>query len=733
MKEYVFERYSDDYKRLINQAGVKRNMPPKEGNEDLNAVWDGMVAPDGKFYYPLSSEDGLCGVTKLGWYDFENDKVNICFDGRKVLMPNDRHFPHSKYHTSLNTMPRSAFYPDCEYDPLDYLVIGTTHSTDHGPNHTEWMPFGHHNHAWEGFPGSQLLVYDPKNNQAMTLGTPVPRETIYGAKYEPKHNRLYMIGFMRGHVYCYDFNERRVIKDLGKAAEVFTYRLVLGADGHIYGCSKSGQLFKINTDTVELENMDFHVPDYKNNYVSYTWYRYLLQGRNHHSGKFMYLVFSSLSVIHKLDFETGEVTELGSFIPKDGLYELGSENGRFSANGFDVDKYGVLWFAVLGSSSINKTDYTIPRATYLIRWDIENGEEPYCCGIIGDEERVFEYASELEYDEVNDILYMVNTATERELGLDRPSVLGIDLKEFRKHYKEPGPVSKDSWMIHKKRTPEDKEEALKRFEARGGEENALANPFYAFPPLKLTPTRIWRSFPRLEVEESKVIGMAFAPDKCGRDYVLHVVCGKEGSFDNASYVLEVTAGEDVKIDTRSDIPQVLRGEVKKISKFSDISNDYKDWLRENILPQPVQFDENIKLPEAVGRRYRAKASCVVDWKDGKKMVGTLDAILSIVSPDGSVYSLGNAAAWGPIRAMVADKAKERLWGVAGDDEDLGYIFCYDEKNGLRQMGIINYNTHGYYDGPVALNVLSSICLSPDEKYLAIGSADRIAAVCVVEL
>ena len=83
--------------------------------------------------------------------------------------------------------------------------------------------------------------------------------------------------------------------------------------------------------------------------------------------------------------------------------------------------------------------------------------------------------------------------------------------------------------------------------------------------------------------------------------------------------------------------------------------------------------------------------------------------------------------------MVADKAKERLWGVAGDDEDLGYIFCYDEKNGLRQMGIINYNTHGYYDGPVALNVLSSICLSPDEKYLAIGSADRIAAVCVVEL
>lgn len=716
MKNYVFEKYSDDWKRLINQSGVKRNMIPKEGNEDLNAVWDGMVAPDGKFYYPLSSEDGLCGVTKLAWYDFENDKVNVCFDGRKVLMPNDRQFPHSKYHTSLNTMPRSAFYPDCEYDPMDYLVIGTTHSTDHGPNHTEWMPFGHHNHAWEGFPGSQLLVYDPKNGQAMTLGTPVPRETIYGAKYEPKHNRLYMIGFMRGHVYCYDFNERRVIKDLGKAAEVFTYRLCLGTDGHIYGCSKSGQMFKINTDTVELENLEFHVPDYKDNYVSYTWYRYLVQGRNHSSGKYMYLSFSSLPIMHKLEFATGEVTEIGKCIPKDGLYELGADDGRFSVHGFDIDKYGVLWLAVTGSSMINKTEYTIPRATYLIRWDVDNGEEPYCCGIIGDEERVMEYVSEVEYDETNDILYMVNTATERERGLDRPTVVGIDLKEFRKHYKEPGPVSNDSWMEHKKRTPEEIAEDLAKFEARGGEENALANPFYAFNPLKLTPVRIWRSFPRLEVEESKVIGMAFDSDRVGKDYLLHVVCGKSGKFETADTVLEIEAGK-----------------VTKITKMSDVCNDYKKWLKNNILPQSVQFDENIKLPEAVGRRYRAKASCVADWKDGKKMVGTLDAILSIVSPDGSVYSLGNAVAWGPIRSMVADSAKERLWGVAGDDEDLGYIFSYDEKKGLRQMGIINYNTHGYYDGPVALNVLSSICLSPDEKYLAIGSADRIATVCVIEL
>ena len=107
--------------------------------------------------------------------------------------------------------------------------------------------------------------------------------------------------------------------------------------------------------------------------------------------------------------------------------------------------------------------------------------------------------------------------------------------------------------------------------------------------IRFLQIRIWRSFPRLEVEESKVIGMAFDKDKSGRDYILHVVCGKSGSFDTASYVLELGAGEDIKIDTRSDIPQAIRGEVKKITKMSEISDDYKTFLRENILPQPVQL------------------------------------------------------------------------------------------------------------------------------------------------
>ena len=714
-KKYVFDRLSDDAKRVMNQTGVRTVMAPVEGSDNANCCWDGIVAPDGYFYFPLSSENGLCGHTKLGRFDYKNNKVDVVFDSTNVLLAHDRRLPHSKFHTSLNVIPRHALYPEVPNDPDDFLIIGTTHSTDRAKHHEEWMPFGHHNHVWEGFPGSQMLVWDPKTGHGMTLGTPVPQETIYGAKYDPKHNRLYMIGFMRGHVYCYDFNERRVIKDMGKVAEIFTYRLALGADGNIYGCTKSGQMFKIDTDKVEVENMEFHVPDFKDNYKSYTHYRYLVVGRNHPSGKFMYLAFAAMDLMYKLEFETGKITPIGNACPLDGIYQKPAENGNWWIHGFDMDKEGVLWLAMSCNSVYNNSPYNHPQRTYLGRWDIENGKEPECCGLFGSPERIQHYVTEVECDEKNDILYWVDEVTSETLKA-RPTAGGVDLSQFRKVYRELGPVTTDKRAYERVMTQEEIEKKRRAKENQNGEENAANNPFQAFHPDNVEAIRIWRNVPRLEVEDSKVIGMAFDKKSADYRYKLHVVSGKSGCFDTAAFVMEI-----------------VDGVVTSTKRFAEIDETYKNWLRENILPQPVCFDESIKLPEATGRRYRAKASCVVDWNNGRKFVGTLDALAALVSEDGSVFSLGNAAAYGPIRSMCTNKDKSHLWGVAGDDEDLGYVFQYDDKNGLRQMGIINYNIHGYFDGPTVANTLSSICLSPDEKYLAIGSCDRIAEVHVMDI
>ena len=709
-KTFVFAQDSTESKQVINQTSVRARMPKLEESYGANACWDAVVAPDGRLYYPLSSENGFCCATKLGYFDYDEDKVVTCFDAADVLMHPIRKLPHSKFHTSMNIIPRHALYPECPYDENDYLLIATTHSTDRAPHHPEFLMMGYHNHVWEGFPGSQIVVWDPKTERGMTLGVPVPQETIYGAKYEPKHNRLYMIGFTRGHIYCYDFNERRVIKDLGKVAEIFCYRLVLGADGNIYGCTKSGQMFKVDTETVTVENLEFHVPDYIDDFKCGKWYQYMVQGRNHPNGKYLYFALSSMPYMHKLEFATGKVTLLGKVIPKDKMFDFGATG---SIKGFDIDKDGVLWIGVMGGGIV-KPPYRYPRLTYLVRWDPDNGEDPFVCGLFGKTERIQAYVTEVEYDHKNDRLFWVDQVCDEEPN--RPSAGGLELAQFRKVYRERGPVTDDYRAFKEAMT----QEQIDRYEASKnnftGEENSAANPFQAWLPSKVEPVRIWRSVPRLEVEDSKVIGMVF--DKASKDYrwKIHVVTGAAGEFDSAAFVMEL-----------------VDGVVTKTQRFAEIDETYKAWLRENILPQPVNFDPAIKLPEATGRRYRAKASCVVDWQDGKKFVGTLDALAAIVSPDGTVFSLGNAAAYGPIRAMCTNKDKTHLWGVAGDIEDLGYVFEYDEVNGLRQRGIINYNIPNFADGPSVANVLSSVCLSPDEKYIAIGSCDRIATVHVMVL
>ncbi|MFA7159679.1 MAG: hypothetical protein WC299_10285, partial [Kiritimatiellia bacterium] len=149
-------------------------------------------------------------------------------------------------------------------------------------------------------------------------------------------------------------------------------------------------------------------------------------------------------------------------------------------------------------------------------------------------------------------------------------------------------------------------------------------------------------------------------------------------------------------------------------------------------PRKLTFDERITLPHVTGRQYLAKASAAIDWNGGRKIAGTKDGLLAIVS-GADVFALGNATAYGPVRCLYVNAAKTRLWGTAGDEEDLGTVFYYDDKVGLRQLGFLIYNIHGYFDGPSASNVLSSIAVSPDEKLVAVGGADRMGAIHIADL
>ncbi len=724
---YMFEQFTDEWKRLINQTGLKTRMPDKEGNEQFNCAWDAAAAPDGRLYFPMSSECGWCGTEKLVYYDYESNEVIDCLRGEDVLLPVKKQMPHSKLHTSINFIPRKALWPDAPDDPSDYLVLGVTHCTDGAPQHPGFMLLGFYNHIWEGFPGSQILVYDPKNKTGMTLGTPVPRESIYGAKYDPAHNRLYMIGFIRGHIYCYDLNERRVIKDLGKISDIFTYRLVLGGDGNIYGCTKSGQFFRVNTETVEIEHLDYRTPFDPENYVSRTWYRYIVQGRNHSSGKYMYFVFAAMPDLYRLEYETQKIEKVGSIFPCKAPYKPSSRESGWQIGGFDIDKDGVFWFAVVEWTVNSEMPFRTAAPSYLIRWDVGKGEEPFICGVLGTPERIQEYISEVEYDKVNDILYYVNIATERPWADDRPTVGGIDLKQFRLHYREKGPVSTDDYLDKVMLSEEELLARRRKAERREGEENTPDNPFHAFPPSAVTPVRIWKELPPERVESSAVIGMAFDPVPDGEEgYALTVVTGKKegpagsggkGSLPgNAEYVFTIRNGKVTDLRSMDVVPE-----------------EEKRSLALRVIPEMPALPEGASLPSAAGRQFLAVPSCTVRWNGGRIFAGTKDGFAALVSEDGPVFSLGSTGVQGPVKAMVTDRGMTKLFGAAGSEDDLGYLFTYDDRNGLRQLGVLIYNVHGYFDGPTSANVLSALALSPDGRYLAVGNEDRISSVHVIDL
>ena len=703
--KYVFERFSDDAFRLINQAGVRQAHTPEKGYENYNCNWDGKLSPDGTFYFTESSEGGKCDHARLMRYDYENNRFVECYYAADYVIPRERQLPHSKLHTSINFIPRGALQGDLSH-PEDYLVIATTHSTDRGKYHSEWMPFAHHPDIWDGYPGSQVLVYDPKNGHVQTLGTPVPHESIYGAVYDPVHNRLYMVGFMRGHVYSMDLVHRQV-KDLGRGMEFCSYRLSLGGDGNIYGGSKAGYFFRVNTRTDTLEDLHFHVPDYPGNYINNTWYRWLSLARPHPSGRFLYMLAPCTDHLWRYTYETGEVTMAGRMLPEDGIVELPSPESCFATYTFCIDSEGVLWYTMRGWPMKNRQDYVYNVPCYLCRWDIDAGKQPEVLGIIGTMDNPQRLTCEMEYDTERDILYCCNVGF--GFGQNGPDVIAIDMKEFKAHMYEPGPVSPDPNLRKRELTEEEKRIRDERLNKFIGEEVTDKNPFQPVPDADCYPVRIFEHCP--DLLDAAVTGLAW--DDSG---ILHVVTGygggvgKAADFDHAKYVFTIRGRQ---ICGRQDLDL--------------IKPEYREWLRTHILPQAPACPEDAQLPATAGRQYRAYATATAAWRDGSVIAGTRDAQLCIVRPGGEVFALGCAAPGGPIRCLCTDAAKTVVYGTAGDEEDMGWLFRFDEKRGLRQLGIISYNSHGFY-GTTQANVMTSVALSPDGKTLAVGNADRMACV-----
>lgn len=641
--------------RLINQTGVRQYRYPLRHTH--NAIWDSNAGPDGKLYYGLATEIATAGYVRLCSYDYATGAVEEHFRVEDVIMPQDRAIRASKFHSSICFMP-------------DGRMIMTTHTTDKSPRHPTWMPVAYYHHQWDGFAGGNIIIYDPRTGKAENLGIPVPHESIYGALYEPAHNALFFLGFLRGHLYRFSLDDRKVL-DLGKVSETYSFRLVLGSDGHIYSASRTGHVYRVRTDTLEIQDLCYQFVH--EGYDHHTYYNNLSIARIGPDGKLYMAAMYSRNFV-ALDTETGEFTDMGPYLPTDRYSFDENRNGVF---GMDFDSEGVLWYVVTGLNNYEAyPEHGIPAS--LFRWDITRGCKPEWLGIIGTPQRACGWNSEVVITE-DDILYVTGS----NHSLDGPELTGIDLKVFRQHMYDPGPMLEDRYFI-----PDAPEYIQSAKEIQDQEHILEHNPTNVLLPVSGHPVLLWR---------------ALAPDHIHQSAVKHLhwkdartLCGLCDG-----YAFTVTDG------VLTDLGP------------SDAAKP------EKALPDVPD------LPWIPGRQYLAKASAAARLPDGRQIIGTPDGMLALWDGE-NTYSLGAVSVNGPIHCLSA-APDGTVYGVAGDEMDIALLFKWDARQGLRFLGHMGQGYGETIDDVFYCTYVTSCAVSPDGKHLAIGADERLGTVVIYKI
>jgi WD40 repeat protein len=137
---------------------------------------------------------------------------------------------------------------------------------------------------------------------------------------------------------------------------------------------------------------------------------------------------------------------------------------------------------------------------------------------------------------------------------------------------------------------------------------------------------------------------------------------------------------------------------------------------------------DVALPCRPERNHLAYASSDCLLADGKRLVGTKDSMLALVDQEGNVFSLGAVGPCGPIHALSASPDGMSAIGVSGDENDLGVVFRFDVKTGLKIYGRIFFHDANVRGLIGASNEPRFVSWSPDGKSVAIGVHDRLACV-----
>lgn len=365
----------EDY-RVINQTGVKQALINEPQH---NASWDAHLTPTGKLYFSVCSELTVGEYAKLYQYDYESNKATECFYTRDLLLKSERYIRDSKFHTCISSLP-------------DGKLIMVTHTTDKSPCHPAWLPYAFVSNPWEGFPGGELMTYDPATGKVELMGIPAPRESIYGATYSPRDDAYYMLGYMRGHLYRYDCKTRKC-EDKGQATEYHCYRIAVGPDQNVYFSTRSGFLMRYDVGRQVLEDTGTRIPCDKG---IHEWpYTYLGPCLNGPDGR-MYMTGNFTDRLSAFDPKTNQMEAVGKLVPANEYVDNDRQHCLIPGAAFDRD--GVLWYVTMSFRDNEDEYYKVP--SMLMRWDFLHGQkQPECLGLFGTPERVQTHTVSLFIDD----------------------------------------------------------------------------------------------------------------------------------------------------------------------------------------------------------------------------------------------------------------------------------------------------------------------------------------------
>lgn len=658
------DRLPENYFDLIPQPAVRYTTFPADLPH--NSIWDFGRGPGQTMFAALCGELGSSVSVRLYEYLPADGGLRFCFDGGVETMANRRIIPPSKIHTSM-------------HPTRDGKLIMATHTTARSPVHPYWMLDSYYTHLWEGYPGSHIIEWDPQRREAKVLGMPVARDSIYGAIYDQAHHALWFTTLLKGHLLRLDLASRD-LRDFGQITEYGSYCLCKDRLGNIYTSSRSGHIFHVNVETCAITDLGVlaHAPE-----ANPLWKTQRILG--HHApgpdGR-LYLSFRFSDYLYAIDPATLKLERTASFVPAD--YAAAPPAGQ---KGLAFDSQGVLWLLTM-----RPVGAIVGSLCHLHRWDLSRGGKPQCLGLLGTPKRATACVSELLIDE-HDVLHIADT----NHGEDPPGILAVDTRKLAATALRVKTRDVSAYLLFSdgdKACPDpdyEKKVAKSRQIARGNEEykrflNQRANT--SIRAKSATVVRLWEILAR---GAAAVAAMRWEED--GR---LAVWCGPGGACR-----LRIKNGQVAeRTDGVADCP----------------------------MPSPMPAElTRASLSSRQGRQYLAEPSCWAPWRNGQWLIGSRDGLVARFDPQtGQTFSLGAVGVHGPVHQIATDAATANAFGVAGDPQDLGHVFHYNDETGLREVGrtflapptdIVCSNTQP-----------TTVALSPDGTRLAVGVADALACV-----